>query len=87
MKTLIFTGKNCKACKIVKHELATAGIPYIELDVESHEYVEAAGGSGVDLQQRWKILNLPTVVKVVKGQPANRWVGSMGVNIWRRELK
>ncbi len=68
MKALLFTSTNCKACPAMKQNLAKAGIPYDEMNVDVRENWAIAG--------LYRVRALPTLVVVEGGKPVESLPGS-----------
>ena len=84
---LLFTGKYCKSCPTVKHQLNTMGVQFIEVDVEDETVVPEMNQTGRALQMQWRIMGLPTLVKVQSGTPIDRLTGVYPEGSYRKFLK
>ena len=56
MQYLLFTGKNCAACPVMKKNMIDAGMSYIEIDVDTIP--------GRDLAKEWHIQSKPMLAVV-----------------------
>lgn len=68
MKALLFTSTNCKACPAMKRDLAKAGIPYDEMNVDVRENWAIAG--------LYRVRALPTLVVIDGSQPVESLTGA-----------
>ncbi len=66
---LKFYSNSCGPCKVLDKNLKTAGIEFTAIDV--HDDVNA------DLVDKYKIRNIPTIIKIENGEEVKRNTGIM----------
>lgn len=88
MQYLLFTGKNCAACPVMKKNMIDAGMSYIEIDVDTIP--------GRDLAKEWHIMSRPTLAvvdmsmidtKSKKGIPIRTFIGAYPVSELHQIMK
>lgn len=68
MQYLLFSGPKCPACRVMKANLATAGIEYSEYDISEPKNKMLAG--------IYHVRSLPTLVATSCGKPMETLIGS-----------
>jgi len=80
--TLIFTKKGCGNCARFAIELARL-LP--QLDLASIRFIDALNPAFREIRNHFRIVNLPTTIKVVKGTIRETAYANKGLNILPRK--
>lgn len=72
-KFLLFTGKHCKNCMPMKHNLDICGIKY--------EVVSTDTPDGAKMSTAYHVRALPTLVITLQNKPIDSFVGYLPVSV------